>query len=108
MTRQKRSVYGVASRVQPFGEIPQRLRSIARAVEQQQLTAVRSLQRESLGSCGDTVRVNRKTVGVLTLDRSHDAEATEQTRSRRQGHGRKQNRGDHAYDLTDTRSIAAQ
>ena len=107
MTRQKWSVYGIARRVQPAGEIPQRLRSIARAVKQQQLTPVRSLQRESLGSRGDTVRVNRKSAGVLTLYRSHHAEATEQTH-RGQDHGRQKNQRDHAYDLTDTRSVAAQ
>ena len=75
-------------------------------MEQEQLPAVRSFQRESLGAGNNASRVRMKARAVLALDGAHDAAPIEHAGRHCDDRGHKHDR-DHATVLTRGRSVAA-
>ena len=105
MARKERRVHRVAGGVEPLAEISQRLRGVARSVEQQQRAAGCAHKYEALRSLRNPLCIHRKPLGVFPLDGARHATAVEGTGDDG-GNRSEQQQGDQAKPLTRAGSVA--
>lgn len=106
MTRQQRRNDGVAGRVQSLTEVAERLRSVARTVQEQQTAAVRAVEPEALRARGDTVVIYGKSRCIIRFDCPTDATPIERCGGECSGR-RKENEGNQLKPLTLAPSVAS-